>query len=51
MKIVALLFLFQLILSTLGHVAKYALWYDKPVSEWAQALPLRDARIGALVYV
>ncbi len=26
------------------------LWYDKPASEWTEALPLGNGRIGAMVY-
>ena len=26
------------------------LWYDHPVSEWEEALPIGNGRIGAMVY-
>ena len=26
------------------------LWYDKPASEWTEALPLGNSRLGAMVY-
>jgi alpha-L-fucosidase 2 len=29
---------------------KLKLWYDKPASEWVEALPLGNGRLGAMVY-
>ncbi|MDR3593763.1 glycoside hydrolase family 95 protein [Clostridium sp.] len=29
---------------------KLKLWYDKPASEWIEALPLGNGRLGAMVY-
>jgi alpha-L-fucosidase 2 len=29
---------------------KMKLWYDKPASEWIEALPLGNGRLGAMVY-
>ena len=31
---------------TSGHV----LWYDKPAQKWAQALPVGNGRLGAMIY-
>ena len=26
------------------------LWYDRPATQWVEALPLGNSRIGAMVY-
>src|SRR5690606_21394977 len=28
----------------------YRLWYDKPASEWTEALPVGNGRLGAMIY-
>ena len=51
------LFLFLLMLYITGcnrlenkNNSYWKLWYDKPASEWTEALPLGNGRIGAMVF-
>ncbi len=39
-----------MLLSPLGAVAQYMLWYDAPAQVWTDALPLGNGRLGAMVY-
>ncbi len=34
----------------LDNSNKLKLWYDKPASEWVEALPLGNGKLGAMVY-
>src|SRR4051794_27925335 len=40
--------------STLLHAApqddSLILWYDKPAAEWTEALPVGNARLGAMIF-
>ena len=31
-------------------MTKLELWYDKPATEWEEALPLGNGKTGAMVY-
>ena len=39
-----------LILSAYVSAGNLKLWYDKPASEWTEALPLGNSRLGVMVY-
>ena len=39
-----------LILSAFVSAGNLKLWYDKPASEWTEALPLGNSRLGVMVY-
>ncbi|WP_200974901.1 glycoside hydrolase N-terminal domain-containing protein [Echinicola sp. 20G] len=45
-----LLFLFLTISSLQAQEKKWKLWYDKPASNWNEALPLGNGRLGAMVF-
>lgn len=34
----------------LGHAADLKLWYKQPATEWVEALPLGNSRLGVMVY-
>lgn len=36
--------------STLAWAGPLKLWYDRPASEWTEALPLGNSRLGMMVY-
>ncbi|MCM1163635.1 MAG: glycoside hydrolase family 95 protein [Muribaculaceae bacterium] len=37
-------------MSVAAASSELKLWYDKPASEWVEALPLGNSRLGAMVY-
>lgn len=39
-----------LFLSVSLYAGNLKLWYDKPASEWTEALPLGNSRLGVMVY-
>ena len=51
MKVKSLLFSGWMLFSAVsGYGKDYKLWYDAPATVWEEALPLGNARIGAMVY-
>ena len=48
-----ILLIFGLLAACTGHVQarpEYKLWYDRPATQWVEALPLGNGRLGAMVY-
>ena len=39
-----------LVFSAFTSAGNLKLWYNKPASEWTEALPLGNSRLGAMVY-
>ena len=39
-----------LVFSAFTYAGNLKLWYNKPASEWTEALPLGNSRLGAMVY-
>lgn len=39
-----------LFLSLSSYAGNLKLWYNKPASEWTEALPLGNSRLGVMVY-
>jgi len=51
MKRIIYLFLFQSVfLSAYSQKDNLKLWYEKPANYWVEAMPLRNGRLGAMVY-
>ena len=44
------LFGFHVVSIGIVHSQPSILWYDKPATEWTEALPLGNGRLGAMVY-
>ena len=49
MKRLILSFL-TLVLTLPNMAQQYCLWYDKPASQWLEALPVGNSQLGAMVY-
>lgn len=49
MKFIISVFLF-LSLGAIAQTTSHTLWYDKPASEWSEALPLGNGFMGAMVF-
>ena len=47
-KLVLLTFLLSFV--GLAHGESRRLWYDKPASNWLEALPVGNSHLGAMVY-
>ncbi len=45
-----LLVLLVLALASAAHAQPLSLWYDEPASEWNEALPVGNGRIGGMVF-
>ena len=48
--IVLVLFLLNLPQASAQEVSYLKLWYDKPATQWVEALPVGNGRLGAMVY-
>ncbi len=40
----------MLVLTLPNMAQQYCLWYDKPASQWLEALPVGNSQLGAMVY-
>jgi len=38
------------VLPVAGHSQRFVLWYGKPASQWVEALPIGNGRLGAMVF-
>ncbi|MDD4500636.1 MAG: glycoside hydrolase N-terminal domain-containing protein, partial [Bacteroidales bacterium] len=47
---VAFLFLFNNLKAVAQEGSSLKLWYDKPATQWVEALPVGNGRLGAMVY-
>ena len=48
--LIAILLLFITILPAGTSKNEMKLWYNKPASEWVEALPIGNGRLGAMIY-
>lgn len=49
-SLVILLVVSSTFLTFTAHAQALKLWYDKPATQWEEALPLGNGRLGAMVY-
>jgi len=34
----------------IGHAQDYRLWYNRPATQWLEALPVGNSQLGAMIY-
>ncbi len=49
-KIAALLVMFAMWTAKQGNAQPLRLWYDQPATQWVEALPVGNGRIGAMIF-